>query len=151
MPRATDVVSPHVANRLRAYLYLNPDETQASVARKAGVSTATISLLLNKGRGAGAKTMRGIAEFLGMTWADLEQEANNKGAIMDANELPRPNNSLQLALREQEERRQDRRDRFAAAALGGLLADQTTIYADHDKFAKEIWRLAEAMMANEPE
>ena len=73
--RDTDFVSPYLAMRVRAWLAENPTESQASLARAAQVSGAQISNLLDGSRGAGRKTLRGVASAIGTTWPDVEREA----------------------------------------------------------------------------
>lgn len=70
-----DVVSAYAVERVRAWLQGGQGRTQAELARKAGVSTAQISNLLDGTRGAGKKTLRGIAAALETTWPELEEQA----------------------------------------------------------------------------
>ncbi len=70
-----DVVSAYLALRVREWLVEAPGRTQAGLAKAAGVSKTQISNLLDGSRGAGRKTLRGVAAAIGTSWPVIEEEA----------------------------------------------------------------------------
>lgn len=84
-----DPLSRYVATRLKGWMSSDPKHTQAEAARIAKVSQAQISNLLDGSRGAGRKTMKGLAAVLGTTWAQLEAEseewARKHGSVVTRN------------------------------------------------------------------
>jgi transcriptional regulator with XRE-family HTH domain len=99
-----DVVSGYLAERLRAWMAEDrKSRTQAAVARSAGVSTAQVSNFLDGSRGAGKKTLRGLARAMGTTWPEIEEEAERwarrrGGALAAAREPAHPNLALAIDL-----------------------------------------------------
>lgn len=73
--KEADIVSPYLAQLVKDWLAEDTSRSQAALARAAGVSGAQVSNLLDGSRGAGRKTLRGIASALGTTWPDVEREA----------------------------------------------------------------------------
>lgn len=74
--RDTDIVTGrYLAEKVRDWLRANPKSSQAALAKKAGLSTAQISILLSTGRGVGRKTLRGLGRVFGMTPDSIEAEA----------------------------------------------------------------------------
>lgn len=78
MPKPADHdMGRYLQHVLRTWLTEKPDDRdEASFARLAGLSKATVNNLKNKGVGAGSKTVMGFARVLGRSVPQLHAEAD---------------------------------------------------------------------------
>jgi hypothetical protein len=77
MPKPADHdMGRYLQHVLRSWLAEQPDRDEASFARLAALSKATVNNLKNKGVGAGSKTVSGFARVLGRSVPQLHAEAD---------------------------------------------------------------------------
>lgn len=81
-------LAAYIVEQAEAFLAASPSNTAAALAKRLGVSGATVSTLLSDKRGVGWGTARGMAHHLGISLEELERRAAERWKERLATEAP---------------------------------------------------------------